>query len=223
MPVIVCGLIILLQVGLLGYGYVRADNPDHLPTPIHPAVEPELPLELEGIWPFANEVAIDWRDNARLVGASMQIDWPREGDSQPLAELPLGGWIFLAFLSDDDLLTMRIDRGSGTIVETKQLVLGDRARAAYAAHPIELSAATTRSGTAAQAAETAYGLDFRSACHDQRFMSWLTVRQDDVAGIPNWHIEYVVRADEPQPSLKLDIDWRSGEIGDVENATEPCA
>jgi hypothetical protein len=221
--VFICGLIILIQLGLLGLGYVRADEPDHLPTPIHPPVEPKIPLDLEGIWTFANGVATNWRADAQLVAASMQIDWPHAADDLPLTELARGGWIFMAYLSQDDLLTMRIDRGSGTIVETRLTNLDDKARDAYAAHPIDLNAATTRSGTAAQAAEAAYGLEFRNACRDQRFMSWLNVEHDLNTGTPHWHIEYEARADEPQPSMKLDIDWQTGDIRNVENATAPCA
>ena len=221
--VFICGLIILIQVGLLGVGYVRADDSEHLPTPIHPTVDPELPLDLEGIWTFSNGVATEWRADAQLVGASMQIDWPHEADDRPLSELAHGGWIFMAFLSQDDLLTMRIDRGSGTVVETRLTNLDNKARDAYAEHPIDLNAATTRSGTAAQAAEAAYGLEFRNACRSQRFMSWLNVEQDANSRTLHWHIEYEARADEPQPSMVLDIDWQTGEIRNVENATTPCA
>lgn len=153
----------------------------------------------------------------------MQIDWPPERTESPAPELPRGGWIFLAFLSQDDLLTMRIDRASGTIVETGLISLGEQSRAAYAAQLLDLSWAQTSSGTAMLASEAAYGTAYRDACPDQRFTSWLTVRRLPDSGLQAWHIEYKSVADEPQPSMTMDVDWQTGQIQNVTSADEPCA
>lgn len=220
-PFLIGGLIVLLQVSLLGYGLARADNATQLRTPIRPTTDVTLPLALETIMPFAGGVAADWRADSRLVGASMQIDWPHERGTQAALDLPPGGWIFLAFLSENDLLTMRIDRASGVIVQTSLISLGDRARSGYADRAIDLVESTTSSSTAALAAETAHGTAFRNACPDQRFLSWLTARKS-ADGRVDWHIEYPSVADEPQPPLEMDIDWQSGQIQNVANASAPC-
>ena len=222
-PFLIGVLIILAQAGLLGYGFVRADDPDQIQTPIQPTVQPQMPLDLEGIVPFAREVATSWRTDSQLVGASMQIDWPREPTDKLALELPPGGWIFLAFLSQDDLLTLRIDRASGSIVQTGLISLDKQTPADYAAQLVDLTAASTSSGTALLAAEASYGTDFRNACPDQRFTSWLTVRRLPEADSQAWHIEYKSIADEPQPAMTMNVDWQSGEIQNVTNAAEPCA
>jgi hypothetical protein len=155
----------------------------------------------------------------------MQYDWPREALPEPPAELPRGGWIFFAFLAGDDLLTLRVDRGSGVIVDTRIVPLGDRARAGYVANAVDLDDASARSGTAAQAAETAYGAEFRAACPDQRYQSWLAARIYAERGEIVWHVEYEsVNADgEPVTPLTLDVSWETGDLQNVANADEPCA
>jgi hypothetical protein len=118
---------------------------------------------------------------------------------------------------------MRIDRGSGVIVDTEVLDIDSRFRGAFPATPIDLSLAKTTSGTAASAADVAYGTEFRSACPDQRHTSWLAVQVDPSTGATSWHIEYESRGEQPQPSMTMDVDWNTADIRNVENATEPCA
>ena len=220
---VIGGLILLLQAGLLGVGFARADDPQRIRAPIQPTVQPELPLDLEGILLFATGVAADWRSDSQLVKASLQIDWPHERSNESSLELPMGGWIFLAFLSHNDLLTMRIDRASGTVVQTGIIALDGGSRSAYADQVIDFSTATTSSATAIGAAEAAYGTTFRNACPDQRFTSWLTVQRLAESAVNSWHIEYKSVAESPQPSMAMDIDWQSGQIQNVTNADEPCA
>ena len=210
------------QVALTGIAFTRADAPDQLTTPIHPSTEPDRPVDFEGVWLFASKVAADWRSDAKLVRATMQIDWPLEPQPEQFAELPQGGWILLAFLSKGELLTMRLDRGSGTIVETRLLALVEASRDAYAAAAIDFEQASTTSGTAARAADAAYGSEYRAACPEMRFVSWLTVAREPVTGQPVWRITYETRAEEPQPSMMLDVDWQTGDILNVTNATADC-
>jgi len=220
---LVCAAIVVIQLGLLGYAVSRASTPTRLASPIRPTTEPQFPLDLEGIWPFASNVATGWKSDAALVRANMQLDWPGEAGNPPAGQLPIGGWIFMTFLSSDGLLTMRIDRGSGVIVDTEILDIDSRFRDAFPATPIDFSLAKTSSGTAASAAEVAHGTEFRSACPDQRHTSWLAVQTDSSTGATAWHIEYESRGEQPQPSMTLDVDWITADIRNVENATEPCA
>jgi len=219
---IICVAIVLIQLGLIGYSATRASTPIRLRAPLQPTTQPPMPLDLEGIWPFASKVATDWHADASLVRASMQIDWPGDAGTVPAGQLPTGGWIFLTFLSSDGLLTMRIDRGSGVIVDTETLDIDSKFRDAFSTTPIDFAAAKTSSGTAASAAEVAYGATFRSACPDRRHTSWIAVRVDPATGALSWHVEYESRGDQPQPAMTMDVDWKSADIQNVENATEPC-
>jgi hypothetical protein len=219
---IICIAIVLTQLGLIGYSVTRASTPSRVQAPLQPTTQPPMPLDLEGIWPFASTVATGWHADASLVRASMQIDWPGDASAQPASQLPTGGWIFLTFLSSDGLLTMRIDRGSGVIVDTETLDIDSKFREAFSIAPINFSAAKTTSGTAASAAEVAYGSTFRSACPELRHTSWVAVQVDPASGATSWHIEYESRGDQPQPSMTLDVDWKNADIQNVENATEPC-
>jgi len=221
--VVICGSIILAQAGLLGYSLTRADSQERLPTPIRPTTTPQFPLDLEGIIPFATSVAQDWSADASLTRASMQIDWPPDKVNGTVTQLPPGGWIFLSFLGSNGLLTMRIDRGSGVIVDTRILAIGERFRDEFGATPIDLSKASTTSGTAALAAETAHGTAFRSACPDKRHTSWLSAQSDPVTGQMAWHIEYEAQSDPPQPSMTMDVDWQTGQIENLANDRQPCA
>jgi hypothetical protein len=220
---IACGLIVLGQVALLGYSLTRAHSPGRLTTPIRPTTNPEFPLDLEGILPLATSVAQGWSTDAHLTRASMQIDWPPDKISGPVTQLPFGGWIFLSFVGSEGLLTMRIDRGSGIIVDTSILGIGDRFRNEFGSTPIDLSKTSTRSGTAALAAETAHGTAFRSACPDKRHASWLSAQPAAANGQMAWHIEYESQGEQPQPSMTMDVNWQTGQIENLANENQPCA
>jgi hypothetical protein len=219
----VCSAVIVTQAILLGFGLTRASPADRLQTPISPPDEIAIPLDLEGIVPFANSVAAGWRSDSELVRANMQLDWPRDRPDANQSALPRGGWIMLAYVGGNELLTMRIDRGSGTIVEARLSDLDETTRASYANAVLDLSTATTTSATAMQAAEAAYGHEFRTECPDLRYTSWLSTSRDAVTGARAWHIEYEQRVDGDTSSISMDIDWAWGAVQDVVNDVPPCA
>jgi hypothetical protein len=218
----IASAIVLIQAVLLGFGLTRASSTDRLETPITPPTPLELPLDIEGVLPFASDTASDWHAGARLARASLQIDWPRDVAADS-GNLPVGGWIVLSFLSDDEMLTMRIDRGSGTIVETRVVDVPEDELEAFANSAIDLNAASTRSGTAMRAALEAYGREYRAICPDRRFVSWLTVRRDPVSASTYWHIELEDHSEEEPAPLRLDVDWKTGEVLNVENAAAACS
>jgi hypothetical protein len=219
---ILASAIILIQAVMLGYGLTRASSPQRLETPISPGTELDLPLDLEGVLPFAAEQASRWDESATLVRASMQIDWPNQVEAESGA-LPIGGWIVLSWLGSNELLTMRLDRGSGTIVETLIVDVSEDSRDAFAESALDLSFASTRSGTAIRAADEAYGRDYRSMCPDQRFTSWLTVMRDVAGGASSWHIEFEDHSKEKPAPLRLEVDWDSGDIRNVKNERAACS
>ena len=221
---IILSLVVLAQIGLIGYALARSDTDTRPIPPIRPTVEPLFPLAFEGIYRFANEQAQSWKSDAVLVSSNLQVDWPREpqDDPDPLGQLPRGGWIMFGYVSGEELLTIRMDRGSGTIVETRVVTLDANSRERYLAHPIDYSEAKVASLTAMSAVETLYGAAWREKCMDRRYVSWSTVYTDDTTGERYWLIEYEEVDGGINSNMSTRVSWATGEIDDVENALNAC-
>jgi len=177
---------------------------------------------LETIAPYADLVAHEWDADAKLVEASMQIDWPDGYD--PIAEgtLPVGGWLLLGYATPDKLLTMRIDRGSGTIVDTAIVPLTHDLANNYLSHPIMYGQGGRTSDMAVLAFEIAYGTAFRNDCSFRRPQSWV-VPTVGSHGLPVWHISYVNRHDDqPADYLSGDLDSETGAIENVTGQNLQC-
>jgi hypothetical protein len=215
--------LILAQVALAGYAFATGEEDTRPVPPLVPTEEPLFPLAFEAIYPFVAESARAWRDDAVLVQSNLQVDWHREDVGDPVGQVPRGGWIMFAFVSEDDMLTMRLDRGSGTIVETRVVTLDDATLDRYLSNPVNYKEARVASLTAMTAVEAAYGNAWRSQCYDRRFISWVTILTDEATGERFWHIEYEEREAEPGSNLTADVSWQTGEIMNVSNEDRPCS
>ncbi len=215
--------LILAQIALAGYAFASGEEDTRPIPPITPAEEPLFPLAFEAIQGFATNEARSWREDAVLVQSNLQVDWHREDVGDPIGQVPRGGWIMFAFVSEDDMLTMRLDRGSGTIVETRVVSLDDASLERYLSNPVDYSQARVASLTAMTAVEAAYGNAWRSKCYDRRYISWVTIRTDAETGERFWHIEYEEREGELGTNLTADVSWQSGEIMNVRNQNLPCS
>lgn len=218
-------LIIVAQVALIGYSVASGADDTRPKPPIRPTSEPLFPLAFEGIYQFASEQARTWKDDAVLVQSNLQVDWPREpqDDPDPLGQVPRGGWIMFAYVSGDEMLTIRMDRGSGTIVETRVVTLDEDSRVRYLANPVDYSQAKVASLTAMTAVEATYGNAFRTKCMDRRYVSWVTIRTDDTSGERYWRIEYEEQEAGVGSNFSVDISWATGEMENVVNADRPCS
>jgi len=206
--------VIIAQIGIAAYA-IATDDPETEPdVPIVPAAGITVPLDLETVATLGLEIAREWRIDPILVNAGMQVDWPDESIEQLPAELPPGGWAILRYLSGNDMLTLRVDRGSGVVVETEVLRLAEEDAAHLAAHAIDFRRASTNSATAVLAAEAAYGQRYRAACPDRRRQSWIGVIADASRGRPAWFVRYQDNDRRETITLSVRIDWASGDIYD---------
>lgn len=218
-------LIVAAQIALIGYALASSEADTRPIPPIRPVEEPLFPLGFEGIVDFATQQAQTWKPDAVLVQSNLQVDWPREpqDDPDPVGQIPRGGWIMFAFVSDGEMLTMRMDRGSGTIVETRVVPLDQASLDRYLANPLNYDDAAVASLTAMTNFEAQFGRDWRMECMDRRYVSWATVYTDPDSGERYWRIEYEEQNGGVGSNLSVDVSWATGQFGDATNAGKPCS
>jgi hypothetical protein len=215
-------LVIVAQIGIAAYAIATDTSEAEPDVPIVPATGITSPLDLEAAAVLGLDIARDWRSDAILVNAGMQVDWPDDSIEQLPAELPRGGWAILRYLSGGDMLTLRVDRGSGVVVETELLRLAEEDAAHLAAHAIDFVRASTNSATAVLAAEAAYGQRYRAACPERRRESWVGVITDESGGRPAWFVRYQDNGQRETTTLSVRIDWASGDVYDVVDLDPNC-
>lgn len=222
---VLVALIVVAQIALIGYARANKETDTRPIPPIPPTTEPLFPLAFEGIVDFATEQAQTWKPDAVLVQSNLQVDWPREPqeDPDPIGQIPRGGWIMFAYVSGEEMLTMRMDRGSGTIVETRVVGLDHASLDYYLANPINYDDAAVASLTAMTNFEAQIGYDWRMECMDRRFVSWATVWTDSVTGERFWLIEYEEVEGGPGSNLSVRISWVTGLADEIVNAGRPCS
>jgi hypothetical protein len=216
-------VIIVGQIGVAAFVIASEDDESEPDAPVIPSVEISSPLDLEAAASLGIEVARKWRSNAVLINAGMQVDWPADMVDSVPTELPRGGWALLRYLSGDDILTLRIDRGSGVVVETELLTLSGSDAATLASQAIDFQLASTNSTTAILATEAAYGRQYRAACPERRRSTWVSVVTDTDSGQPAWFVRYRDNGDPDRTSLSVRIDWAAGDIFDAVNSNPTCA
>ena len=215
-------VLILAQVGIAAYAIGSDDTTGEPDAPIFPTTEITEPLNLEAASALGLAVAREWRPDAILVNAGMQVDWSDESADQLATELPRGGWALLRYLSGRDVLTLRIDRGSGVVVETEVLRLSEDDAANLALQAIDYERASTNSTTAILATEAAYGQHHRLACPERRRATWISVHSDEFSGERVWFVRYRDAARPNEITLSVLIDWRNGSIYDLVNPNSNC-
>ena len=218
-------MILALIAGQVGFAVKASfnDGPATHLSDVAPRPREMTPGQsLETIAPYADSVAQSWDSAAKLVEASMQIDWPDGYDPVAEGTLPIGGWLLLGYATEKNLLTMRIDRGSGTIVETAIVPLTPDLATSYLSHVISYAPGGRTSTMAMLAFEIAYGTAFRNDCSFRRPQSWVipSTGPDDSSV---WRISYVNRHDDqPADYLTGDLDQTSGAIEYVTGQDVEC-
>jgi hypothetical protein len=215
--------IVIGQIAVAAYAIERDDSELEPEVPIIPEVAIAGPLDLEGAAALGLAIAREWRSDAVLVNAGMQVDWPDDMVNRVPTELPRGGWALLRYLSGNDILALRIDRGSGVVVETELQTLTDSDAALLASQAIDFQRASTSSTTAILATEAAYGQRYRAACPERRRATWISVLADGNAGDPAWFVRYRDNGDPERTTLSVRINWATGDIFDGVNTNPTCA
>ena len=206
--------------------------PDAPPPPPLPAVAPTgEPLTLESAERIARAQADRWLPGARVLNASMQIDWPWQRTA--IAGVPGGGWITFVYVAPWSAfgrneraasLGLVLERQSGQIVrqsvlgwETPPLLLATPTAAATpVAAPRGLSSAA-----ATVAAEAAGGTAFRMACPELRHVSRV-IPAGDVDTPTEWVVIYEDSREPDRHGFLVRIDAGTGELLETRSEAPLC-
>ena len=222
-PIILIVVLLGGQLAIIGSNVVSTNK--HNEQVAYAALPEPLSGEIgiEQVLPNANQTALAWNSDAVLVQASMQIDWPTDWSVVTQGTLPPGGWVLLGYVSGNALLTMRIERGGGNIVQAVETPITDEVATDYLANPIDLSAANQPAVDAAKAFDIAQGSTFRQQCPAMRGQSYLHPAISAATGQWVWSFLYINRrANDPTQYMSGEMDWATGTIDQVVDADLPC-
>jgi len=161
---------------------------------------------------------------ARLLHATMQVDWPWEPPPSRVTALPPTGWLTYAFLvsaedQEDDgaAASVLIDRLTGEIVAQ------DRIDWPSPPGPPR-SLPTVSSTTALLAAEAAVGTAFRRACPAERHLTRVAPLLPAAPSEPaTWLITYEDSRQRGRPGLTVRVDGTSAAVLAVEREVPTCS
>lgn len=223
-------VLLFLVFGVLAFGAaIRYGSP--APPPIDPDLPRPtpspgvaLPLSLEEGLPLAEVRARQWRDDARLILVSEQLDWV---DGTPAATgLPRGGALSYTYAgSEPDLLgrerypvlTVMIGRESGQIFfeseETVSVAPGET---------VELIGLPIDSTAAFELAQRTSGEAYRAACGAVR--NQIQVILDTASeGNPTWTVVYYDQRNVTHNDIVVRIDAVTGATTVDAETPVPCA
>lgn len=226
---IVVGLLALqlLLVGARAVTTVRAQ--DRLPaapdasefTFDTPAMALTIPSGVER----GNQVAARWSDRAKLVFASMQVDWSTDAPPETVTALSPFGWIRLLYVapisngpSEYAALSVMFERVSGRLVaaEASRWDLTPPGTGL-------LDGATVSDETAVLAAEIARGTAYRAACPNLRSQSLIAIERDPLSGAPIWSISYRENGRDASGSVRIDVNASDGTVSEIRTGPDSCA
>lgn len=245
---------IIVQIGFgLRYwqGQLDGDVTERRPLVTSPH-DVGMPSSLESLYAVAVGHASEWRPDARLMTASLQVDWPVDGLQQDQPRVPGGGWATFAFYSESagepEVMSVLLERYSGAIIQERVTAWpGEDLVPAT----LSLEAVNTGSLTALVSAELTSGQDFRLACPDRRHqthvsLTWADHRAEPAttappatgatpvaagrgtpmpsSGAPSlvWVVSYEDSATPDRYPLRVTIDASTGGILSVRGGDPTC-
>lgn len=217
----------LVLVGARAVTTVRAQDRFPSAPPISsftldtPAMSLTIPSGIER----GNQVAQAWSGDARLVFASMQVDWPTSTPPETVTALSPFGWIRLLYVapidggqSDFAALSLMFERVSG------RLVAADSSRWDNAPSATGLlDGVTVSDETAVLAAEIARGTAYRTPCPDLRNQSLIAIDRDAQTGEPIWSISYRENGRDAGGSMRIDVNASNGSVNEIRSGPDTCA
>ena len=220
----VVGLQLLLVLAGLFVWRRLPDVPDPPPLPPpDPAVT--RPATLESGLPLAERQASAWLPDARLMLATLQVDWPWDVPPGPPAELPGTGWLTYVFVAPWQApgrspgaatISLRVERLSGQIV-WQDVLPWEQAPPLPTATP----APAVTSSQAVLAAEAAGGTDYRRACPQYRHLT-----RASLADVAPWGRHWVVTYEEAtqpdQNGMLVRVDAATGAVLQVRTDVAAC-
>jgi hypothetical protein len=171
-------VMLLAQLALAAFGLAKTYAEPSLAQPRFDRIQvapDKLPLTPESGQPIATQYAAQWKDDARLVIASMHLDWPDSAQSGTTTDLPPDGFLLYVFVSGDDAIAINLDRGSGNLNGTAVSKHGGDVW-----RTLDLTTFSKAATVAGLTAEIDGGQAYRRACPDRRHAS--DIAADVIAG-----------------------------------------
>ena len=223
----IIGALLALQIGLMLVGLaVWAWVPVAPAPPANgPTAAQTWPASLESASPVAAAAAAAWLPEARLMHATLQIDWPWQtppaGQIEPVAAT---GWVDYVFAAPwtgpgrppgGATLSVLVERLTGEIVFQSSTAWEEmpQSRAGLAPEVTSLEAAA--------AAEAAGGAEFRHACPVQRHVSRVALVAPP--GQPaHWLVTYEDVRQRDRHGLIVTVDAATGEARRTGGTAPDC-
>jgi hypothetical protein len=217
----------LLLVGARAVTTVRAQ--DQLPAAPETSAftfdTPAMALTIPTGVDRGNQVAARWNDQAKLVFASMQVDWSTDAPPATITALSPFGWIRLLYVapisngpSEYAALSVMFERVSG------RLVAADASR--WDLTPPEaglLDGVTVSDETAVLAVEISRGTAYRAACPNLRSQSLIAIERDPLSGAPIWSVSYRENGRDASGAMRIDVNASDGTVNEIRPGPDSCA
>jgi hypothetical protein len=222
-------MLFVLQLVLFGGAYANqlrqdAAMPDPAAIASFPFDTPANALTLMTGRERADQVAKAWDANARLVYASMQIDWPNGQPPETVTSISPFGWLRFVYLADIDggrtdraTLSILIERVSGKLINqtvnqwTESFAEGDL-----------FAQVTTSDTTAVLGTELGGGTDFRAACPKVRNRSIVSLVLDQSSGQPVWVIGYPGKNGDISTGMGFHVNAATGAVTVTRQPPSEC-
>lgn len=222
-------ILFVLQLILLGGAYanqVRQNGaiPDTAAASSFPFDTPPAALTLMTGRERADQVARAWDANARLVYASMQIDWPNEPPPTTVTSISPFGWLRFVYVTDIDggrtdraTLSILFERVSGRLINqtinqwTEPFADGDL-----------FAQVTTSDTTAVLGTELGGGTAFRAACPKIRNRSIVSLVLDQSSAEPIWVIGYPGQNGDITAGMGFHVNAATGAVTVTRQPPKEC-
>lgn len=218
-PVLLVVQVVLAAAGI-GLWRGAASAP---PSPTDAATRLPVPTTFERGLAAATERARAWRPEARLLSATMQVDWPWEAPPPVVSAVASGGWLTYVFVApwspagrqaEAASLAILIDRMSGDLVVEESLAWESSSGEAAPAD------AAVTADAAVLLAEAAGGTAFRRACPIDRHLSRLALVAG--GGDPDWLVVYRDEREPGRHGFTVRIDGATSAVLDIGGEPSPC-
>jgi hypothetical protein len=187
------------------------------PTPAPGAAPATLPATLESGLEVAWQQARAWRSDARLISATMQVDWPWQPPPDAVPEVPGTGWLTYVFVAPWQppgrgpgaaSLSVVVERLSGRVMV--QTTLGWE-YAPATAPPAAIPTPAISTIAAIRLAEAAGGTPFRRACPHYRHVTRISLVEPG-EWPQHWLVTYEDARQPDRHGLLLRIDATTHDV-----------
>ena len=211
--------LLMLQAVLFGSVFASsaredAAMPAEAPIASFDFETPDMALTLMTGKERADQVAAAWDSDARLVYASMQIDWSSDPPPPTTTTISSFGWLRFVYVTDIDggrtdqaTLSLLFERMSGQLIN--QTV--NQWSEPFPEADLFATISTTDS-TAVLGTELGGGTAFRAECPKIRNRSLVSLVVDQISGQPVWIISYPGKNGDLVTGMGFNVNAASGAV-----------